>query len=229
MRSRRTWALVPAFFAIALAALGLSAYSGASSSQGFAPLQPVDFPAPPARAGARHELHLLPLHREQVARPRPPGRGHVHGVPQPRQLGSAAADGGRRRRRPSSAELQAAAALRAGGSAGQVEADPWVRIHKLPEYVHFPHMRHVNAGVTCQTCHGPIQTMMRVYQFSSLNMGWCVSCHVNGYRLSRRAARGRRQRRRPTAERRGASPPCAKKARYDCADLPLSDRRSRPA
>ena len=58
---------------------------------------------------------------------------------------------------------------------------PWVRIHKLPEYVHFPHTRHVNAGVTCQTCHGQIQNMDRVYQFASLNMGWCVSCHVNGY------------------------------------------------
>jgi hypothetical protein len=23
--------------------------------------------------------------------------------------------------------------------------------------------------------------MDRVYQFASLNMGWCVSCHVNGY------------------------------------------------
>ena len=58
---------------------------------------------------------------------------------------------------------------------------PWVRIHKLPEYVHFPHTRHVNAGVTCQTCHGQIQKMDRVYQYASLNMGWCVSCHVNGY------------------------------------------------
>ncbi len=58
---------------------------------------------------------------------------------------------------------------------------PWVRIHKVPEYVHFPHMRHVNAGVTCQTCHGQVQEMYRVYQYSSLNMGWCVSCHVNGY------------------------------------------------
>jgi len=47
--------------------------------------------------------------------------------------------------------------------------------------VHFPHMRHVNAGVTCQTCHGQIQNMPRVYQYSSLNMGWCVNCHVNGY------------------------------------------------
>jgi len=42
-------------------------------------------------------------------------------------------------------------------------------------------MRHVNAGVTCQTCHGQVQTMDRVYQYSSLNMGWCVKCHVNGY------------------------------------------------
>jgi len=58
---------------------------------------------------------------------------------------------------------------------------PWVRIHKVPEYVHFPHMRHVNAGVSCQTCHGQVQTMNQVYQWSSLNMGWCVNCHVNGY------------------------------------------------
>jgi hypothetical protein len=58
---------------------------------------------------------------------------------------------------------------------------PWVRIHKLPEYVRFPHMRHVSAGVTCQSCHGQVQGMTRVYQASSLNMGWCVSCHLNGY------------------------------------------------
>jgi len=58
---------------------------------------------------------------------------------------------------------------------------PWVRVHKLPEYVHFTHQRHVNAGVTCQTCHGQVQNMPQVFQYSSLNMGWCVSCHVNGY------------------------------------------------
>lgn len=58
---------------------------------------------------------------------------------------------------------------------------PWVRVHKVPEYVHFPHVRHVNAGVTCQTCHGQINNMPQVFQYASLNMGWCVSCHVNGY------------------------------------------------
>ena len=54
---------------------------------------------------------------------------------------------------------------------------PWVRIHDLPDHVHFPHMRHVNAGVTCQECHGPVEDMPVIEQFSSLRMGWCVDCH----------------------------------------------------
>ena len=58
---------------------------------------------------------------------------------------------------------------------------PWVRVHKVPEYVRFTHVRHINAGVTCQTCHGQVQNMPQVFQFATLNMGWCVSCHVNGY------------------------------------------------
>lgn len=61
---------------------------------------------------------------------------------------------------------------------------PWVRIHKVPEYVRFPHMRHVNAGVTCQSCHGQVNNMPQVFQYASLNMGWCVSCHVKGYSLA---------------------------------------------
>jgi hypothetical protein len=35
----------------------------------------------------------------------------------------------------------------------------------------------VRAGLACQECHGPVQEMDRVYQFSSLKMGWCVTCH----------------------------------------------------
>jgi len=58
---------------------------------------------------------------------------------------------------------------------------PWVRVHKLPEYVQFTHVRHIYAGITCQTCHGQVQNMTQVFQYASLNMGWCVSCHVNGY------------------------------------------------
>jgi hypothetical protein len=68
------------------------------------------------------------------------------------------------------------------------EAIPWKRIHKVPDYVNFPHMRHVNAGVTCQTCHGPVQNMTRVFQYSSLNMGWCVNCHLGNVNKDWRAA-----------------------------------------
>lgn len=53
----------------------------------------------------------------------------------------------------------------------------WTRIHRLPDFVYFDHRPHVAAGLECQKCHGPIETMERVRQFESLNMGWCVNCH----------------------------------------------------
>ena len=53
----------------------------------------------------------------------------------------------------------------------------WSRIHQLPDFVYFDHRPHVHAGVTCQTCHGPVETMDKVRQFSPLTMGWCVNCH----------------------------------------------------
>ena len=57
------------------------------------------------------------------------------------------------------------------------EPIPWVRIHKIPDHAHFPHMMHVNAGLQCQDCHGPVQEMEEVYQAASLRMGWCIDCH----------------------------------------------------
>ena len=71
---------------------------------------------------------------------------------------------------PEVAKLRAAAA--------QQKPVEWKRIHTLPPFVHFPHMRHVKAQVTCQTCHGPIETMPRVSQVPSLKMGWCITCHL---------------------------------------------------
>jgi mono/diheme cytochrome c family protein len=54
----------------------------------------------------------------------------------------------------------------------------WVRIHNLPDLAYFNHAQHVNvAGVECQTCHGPIQEMDVVKQYSLLTMGWCIDCH----------------------------------------------------
>ena len=57
------------------------------------------------------------------------------------------------------------------------EQVPWVEVYRLPDHVKFNHKRHVRAGFACQTCHGPVQTMPVMYQYPSLKMGWCVSCH----------------------------------------------------
>ncbi len=53
----------------------------------------------------------------------------------------------------------------------------WVKVHNLPDFVYFDHRAHVNTGVTCQQCHGPVETMERMRQVSDLTMGWCVNCH----------------------------------------------------
>jgi cytochrome c551/c552 len=61
---------------------------------------------------------------------------------------------------------------------GKGQPIEWIRIHNLPDHVYFNHSQHVTAGKqNCQTCHGDIQKMDEVYQFSDLSMGWCVNCH----------------------------------------------------
>jgi hypothetical protein len=53
----------------------------------------------------------------------------------------------------------------------------WTRIYRLPDFAYFNHSAHVSAGVACQQCHGPVETMDRVRQVPDLTMGWCVNCH----------------------------------------------------
>lgn len=57
------------------------------------------------------------------------------------------------------------------------ESIQWTRVHMLPDFVHFNHNAHVGKGVSCQTCHGEIEKMKVVEQYSDLSMGWCVNCH----------------------------------------------------
>lgn len=63
---------------------------------------------------------------------------------------------------------------------GEIDAKPipWVKIHNLPDHVYFNHAQHVGVGqVQCQSCHGEVQFMDEVKQFSPLSMGWCINCH----------------------------------------------------
>lgn len=54
----------------------------------------------------------------------------------------------------------------------------WIRIHNLPDHVYFNHAQHVTVGkVECQQCHGKVEEMEVVGQYSPLSMGWCINCH----------------------------------------------------
>ena len=65
----------------------------------------------------------------------------------------------------------------------------WERIYWLPDYVQFQHRAHIMKGFACQTCHGNVQEMDKVYMTpdtvwwpwllptSKPEMGWCIDCH----------------------------------------------------
>jgi hypothetical protein len=68
------------------------------------------------------------------------------------------------------------------------EPIPWIKVHDLPDFVHFTHKRHVLADIECQTCHGPVETMDRIHvtsrgldgsphQDTPWKMGLCLDCH----------------------------------------------------
>jgi hypothetical protein len=180
MTMRRKLAVVPGLLTLAAAAIVLSAYSGASTPQGRQPDQPIPFP---------HQVHVQTLQMNclychfSASKSPDPGMPAVSTC-----MGCHRVVGPQRPAMPATPTSPAREAFRSAGLdtlnayAQRNHPIPWNRVHKVPDYVQFPHMRHVSAGVTCQTCHGPIQEMRTpVYQAESLNMGWCVRCHVEGY------------------------------------------------
>jgi cytochrome c2 len=61
---------------------------------------------------------------------------------------------------------------------GESKPVKWIRIHNLPDFVYFNHAQHVEVGeIECQKCHGPVEEMEIMYQYSPLTMGWCINCH----------------------------------------------------
>ena len=40
----------------------------------------------------------------------------------------------------------------------------WTRVNDLPDFVYFDHSIHVNKGVGCNTCHGPVDQMPLMYK-----------------------------------------------------------------
>jgi hypothetical protein len=53
----------------------------------------------------------------------------------------------------------------------------WNRVNDLPDFVYFDHSIHVNKGIGCTTCHGPVDQMPLTWKENTLYMKWCLQCH----------------------------------------------------
>ncbi|HRW10058.1 MAG TPA: cytochrome c3 family protein [Caldilineaceae bacterium] len=53
----------------------------------------------------------------------------------------------------------------------------WNRVHNLPDYVYFNHGIHIQKGIGCTNCHGPVDTMPMMYKAEPMTMEWCLNCH----------------------------------------------------
>ncbi len=166
----RKWVVVPGILTLAAAAIMLSAYSGASTPQGRRPQQPIAFPHPTHVTGLGMNCLYCHFAANKSTDPGLPAVNTCMGCHLVVGPNRPASQFGPARTSEGIAKLQKYWNAK--------QPIPWIRIHKVPDYVQFPHMRHVNAGVSCQTCHGNIQDMPVVYQAKPLSMGWCVNCHT---------------------------------------------------
>lgn len=139
------------------------------NEQGYSPVQPI------AYSHARHagELQIACLYCHYGAE-----KGDVAGVPPLSVCMNCHKDvrraKGAKTPSPDIARLVAAWEGRQSSAPAVIE---WVRVHNLPDFVHFSHRAHVANNIQCRECHGPVETMERMRQAASLSMGWCLSCH----------------------------------------------------
>ncbi|MBS3965802.1 MAG: cytochrome c3 family protein [Truepera sp.] len=53
----------------------------------------------------------------------------------------------------------------------------WNRVHDLADHVFFDHSAHINSGIGCSECHGPVHQMDGMWKNEPLTMAWCLDCH----------------------------------------------------
>lgn len=53
----------------------------------------------------------------------------------------------------------------------------WTLVNSVPDFVYFDHSIHVNKGIGCTECHGPVQEMHITYKAKPFTMAWCLDCH----------------------------------------------------
>jgi len=154
--------MAPVILIGAAAGLGLVAYLGdpVVRETGYAPRQPVEY---------SHKLHAGNLGMDCRYCHFTVEKSAHAAIPQTEVCMNCHV-----RVKPDSALLQPVRDSYATG-----EPIPWVKIHKLPDYVYFNHKAHVTAGVSCMSCHGRVDQMAVVKQVEPLSMAWCLDCHRN--------------------------------------------------
>jgi Cytochrome c7 and related cytochrome c len=148
---------------------GIHSFRWAFQDQGYAPTQPIAY---------SHKLHAGELKIDCQFCHSGASRGMHAGIP-PMET----CLGCHKQVATAKPEIQKLIAIADKGSyedngvtkeGGQVH---WNRVHRLPDHVYFSHEWHTKAGVACQTCHGPVEEMTAMRQYSDLTMGWCLDCH----------------------------------------------------
>jgi hypothetical protein len=61
----------------------------------------------------------------------------------------------------------------------------WSRVHQLAGFVYFDHSIHIQKGIGCVSCHGPVDQMPITWKQETLQMGWCTECHRHPERAIR--------------------------------------------
>jgi Class III cytochrome C family/Cytochrome c7 and related cytochrome c len=145
-----------AFVLVALCAFSLGAHAQNEEQRG--PKQPVEF---------NHKLHAGQLK-------------------QPCQLCHAPSEGGEMVDMPEVSKcMQCHSAIaprsKAEGKlaafAKQDRDVDWTRVYQIPTFVRFSHSQHAQAGVKCESCHGPVAQRVTLWQEHDVSMGSCMNCH----------------------------------------------------
>lgn len=55
----------------------------------------------------------------------------------------------------------------------------WVKVNNVPDFVYFDHSIHIDRGINCNVCHGPVQEMQITSKGQTFHMSWCLECHNN--------------------------------------------------
>ena len=54
---------------------------------------------------------------------------------------------------------------------------PWARVYQIPSFVDFSHKAHLEAGSSCENCHGKVAERDRLSKEGDISMGGCMDCH----------------------------------------------------